>query len=495
MGAEPSHVQLVEYKKEVIPYINWMMEDIFCRYGVSIPYFLLEFDFPEYPFTPQYIPSGYGFGVDWGDWGSFLPWFNELIGLAFDLADLPRWQFTPWEIPDWKMPEWGIPDWELPQWQLRNWPEWSIKDGELRRRWGRRLGPELDVLDYVYIPPGRGFGAGVSGGLGAGWRIGADWTVGGTLSARLGIEIPVSIELSSPDWTVKMELEGKLREDPMRLTESQYPLGIEGFFPERTIKGKISAALGIEAPMFAEPTISPQLADMLNEQMSTLYDSVAVSVEYTFTREEIDCWLVRSGEAVPPVFGGQGNEAPDTYAEAITAYADSPNYYVDDGTPYLVTYFNASAAVIDEVVQNYKIEAGQVLVSFDTSSLSGKTVTSATLRLFIPAVGVTTTYGTNQVNLYNHSFGTVGSGDWTGGTLISTTTFTDSDEGAYKEFTLATTDINTGGNTQFRLGNKVEIDGNYPTEPTSASHERQQVRFYYQVTGDYQIELVVEAIG
>lgn len=129
MGVEASHIQITEINKETLPYINWMIEDLFCRYGVSMPYFLLDFEFPDYsarpdivkPYEPQYpeiyksewapmpfpdwqtkpwpewVPStwpdwlpitGYGFNME-GDY--FLTWFNELLGLLFDTAGLPRW--------------------------------------------------------------------------------------------------------------------------------------------------------------------------------------------------------------------------------------------------------------------------------------------------------------------------------------------------------------------------------------------------------------------
>lgn len=129
MGVEAGHVQLTEIKKEVFPQINWMIEDLFCRYGVSIPYFILDFEFPDYSQRPEwvtgyrpdwYLPewesywptfinqwpnwfegTGFNFNLDWGEWGYYLPWFNELLGLLFDEADLPRWQmpdFSPGNI-------------------------------------------------------------------------------------------------------------------------------------------------------------------------------------------------------------------------------------------------------------------------------------------------------------------------------------------------------------------------------------------------------------
>jgi len=157
MPVEAGHIQLLEYNKEVIPEINWMLEDLFCRYGLSIPYYLLDFSFPDYqiraewpaPYSPEWLelyrPSlppwpempwwnipgmawpemkwpgfmpkwpdfqwpdwfsgtgldwasnfnGFNFGFNggnWGKWGYNLTWLNELLGLLFDEADIPRWQ-------------------------------------------------------------------------------------------------------------------------------------------------------------------------------------------------------------------------------------------------------------------------------------------------------------------------------------------------------------------------------------------------------------------
>lgn len=119
MAQEPSHVQLTEISRETIPTLNWMMEDLFCRYGVSIPYFMLDFSFADYSdrpdwitYTPPdwYLPewkamwptypsqlgfpefSGFNFNIKYQPWDYWLVWFNELLGLLFDVAHLPRWQ-------------------------------------------------------------------------------------------------------------------------------------------------------------------------------------------------------------------------------------------------------------------------------------------------------------------------------------------------------------------------------------------------------------------
>jgi len=99
VSSEAGHVQITEFSKEVIPMINWQMEDLFCQYGVAMPYFMLDFDFPDYFQRPDWV-SGYNFNLDWGPWGYWLVWFNELLGFLFDEAHLPRWQ-----MPD--MSEWS----------------------------------------------------------------------------------------------------------------------------------------------------------------------------------------------------------------------------------------------------------------------------------------------------------------------------------------------------------------------------------------------------
>jgi len=98
MATEPGHIQISEFSRDVIPQINWMMEDLFCRYGVSIPYFCLDYDFPDYSQRPDWA-SGYNFNLDWGPWGYWLPWFNELLGLLWDEAHLPRLTLADLSLP------------------------------------------------------------------------------------------------------------------------------------------------------------------------------------------------------------------------------------------------------------------------------------------------------------------------------------------------------------------------------------------------------------
>jgi len=102
MATEAGHIQITEFKKEVIPILNYMLEDLFCQYGVHMPYFLLDFDFPDYSQRPDWV-SGYNFNLDWGEWGYNLPWFNELLGFIFDEAHLPRW-----EMPDFSFGSWNF---------------------------------------------------------------------------------------------------------------------------------------------------------------------------------------------------------------------------------------------------------------------------------------------------------------------------------------------------------------------------------------------------
>lgn len=100
--AEEGHYQITEFSKEAIPAINMMLEDLFCQYGVSMPFFLLEFDFPDYSERPEWA-TGYSFNLDWGPWGYYLVWFNDLLGLLFDEAGLPRWQMPDFSPASWNM--------------------------------------------------------------------------------------------------------------------------------------------------------------------------------------------------------------------------------------------------------------------------------------------------------------------------------------------------------------------------------------------------------
>jgi len=109
MSIEAGHINITEFNKECIPKLNIMMEDLFCQYGVSIPYFLLDYDFPDYSQRPDWC-SGYNFNLDWGKWGYWLPWFNNLLGLLFDEAHFPRWQ-----LPDFSFPSWDIFNSWIPQ--------------------------------------------------------------------------------------------------------------------------------------------------------------------------------------------------------------------------------------------------------------------------------------------------------------------------------------------------------------------------------------------
>lgn len=91
--AEAGHLFLTEYKKDITPHFNWVMEDLFCRYGRNIPYYILEFDFPDYPST-----------ADWHV--PYQPW------------DMPNFPKLNW--PEWMWPQ--LPDWP----PFGQWPEWII---------------------------------------------------------------------------------------------------------------------------------------------------------------------------------------------------------------------------------------------------------------------------------------------------------------------------------------------------------------------------------
>lgn len=100
MPNEAGHIQITEFSREVIPTLNFMMEDLFCQYGLNMPYFLLDFDFPDYSQRPDWC-SGYNFNLGWGEWGYYLPWFNSMINIICDEAGVPKWQlpdFNSWDM-------------------------------------------------------------------------------------------------------------------------------------------------------------------------------------------------------------------------------------------------------------------------------------------------------------------------------------------------------------------------------------------------------------
>jgi len=100
---EDGHVQLLEFSKETIPQLNEMMEDLFCQYGVNIPWFLLDFEFPDYSQRPDWV-SGYQFNLKWEPWTyTWLPWLNYLLGILFDEAHLPRWQMPDLSLESWNL--------------------------------------------------------------------------------------------------------------------------------------------------------------------------------------------------------------------------------------------------------------------------------------------------------------------------------------------------------------------------------------------------------
>lgn len=104
MSNEAGHIYITELTKEVLPHLNWMLEDLFCQYGVNIPYFILDWDFPDYSQRPDWC-SGYigNFDPYESSWAYWLYWFNELLGLLRDEAHLPR--FT---LPDLSSASWNF---------------------------------------------------------------------------------------------------------------------------------------------------------------------------------------------------------------------------------------------------------------------------------------------------------------------------------------------------------------------------------------------------
>jgi len=65
-----------------------------------MPYFMLDYAFPDYSERPDWV-SGYNFNLDWGEWGYWLPWFNQLINILCDEAGVNKWQLP--DLLSWNM--------------------------------------------------------------------------------------------------------------------------------------------------------------------------------------------------------------------------------------------------------------------------------------------------------------------------------------------------------------------------------------------------------
>lgn len=137
----------------------------------------------------------------------------------------------------------------------------------------------------------------------------------------------------------------------------------------------------------------------------------------------------------------------DVTATAITA----PWFVWRYGTQYSVDWY---------------IWQSRLFLSFDTSSLSGETIQTATLKLYINSITAITIELDHIINVYQLAWGdAVGTDDWTGGTLVGTIDGLDLLAEQYNEIDIDTAYINKTGETQFKLAWKEAIDGTKPSDP------------------------------
>ena len=480
MATEAGHIQLLEYRKTTIPYLNWMFEDIFCLYGVSIPYYLLDFSFPDYqieadwpaPYSPEWLelykpgiptwpelpglyeatplppydiqwPSLYGVpwpqiqwpswfqlpGTEWPEWQK-LPWVDWP-----KLPELPRLELPPW--PEMELPEWERLELEWPEW---DWPEWELAESE-KTRWRGRRGKrrEWPVPWWPFKPEFQRT-----------WPYETEWR---------GITWPSDFG-SKPEWQrtwpYKTEWRGItwLNGFGFNIDQGEFGYNLPWF-------NELLGLLFDEAdlPRIALPDLSPQSMAMLNTEITALYEAVVTSADYTFNSQTKDGQL---GKIDDRVTNGSWNQS---WTEME---ADTPS--VADYTTIAVGMwgFYAKATTIPPPDNEYwgaTKERGYL--SFDTSSLTGKTITVATLKIYIAGVANLDDYETDRtVNLYSLAWGTLDATDWSVGTLQETFLESALSAGAYYTITLTDTSIiNKTGETQFQFAFKADVDGDTLTDP------------------------------
>lgn len=135
-------------------------------------------------------------------------------------------------------------------------------------------------------------------------------------------------------------------------------------------------------------------------------------------------------------------------------------------------------------------------ISFDTSSLSGKTITSATLKIYLGgSIWDFTVISEDTINIYQKAWNTLDTGDWDGGTLAgSWSTFNYND---WNEIDIETSLINKTGETQFELIYKGDADGYVPADPypSTLQYGGGYKRFWSGEQTGEEPTLVIEASG
>ena len=490
MAVEAGHIQLYEYRKTTIPYLNYMFEDLFCRYGVSIPYYLLDFSFPDYqiiaewpaPYTPEWLELYRPKLPPWPE----IPWWDipdwklpDMPWPGLPWVDWPRLPDMPWpDIPDW--PEWDIPEWERPEfyWPEWDWPEWGEPE-PLDKRKRRRRKKLIELITEVYKTK----------------KI----SVGITLpKPPIEIILPKEIKEIEKEEIQKETEEKQILEYPgkpqwpliqkpdwFEKTASDWPPDSNGF-NFNIDQGefgydlpKLNELLGLlfdeaDLPRLALPDLSPQSIAILNDEITTMYEAVEpTSADYTYNSQEKGGYLEKFGIEEDSDWGAGDASWNDTWDEMKAA---TPDVYMNPtaaGIPVntVLLYGNYTVSEYQgQYKHKWRATVGRAYMSFDTSNLIGKTITVVTLKIYIerifPTGGMEDYETTRTINVYTKNWGTLGAGDWNGGTLVAT--FEETDLTADEYYTITLTDTSTiskTGETQFEIACKADIDNDTITDP------------------------------
>lgn len=451
MATEPSHIQLTEYRKTTIPYLNWMFEDIFCLYGVSIPFYLLDFSFPDNqviaewpaPYSPEWLELYKPSLPAWPE----MPWWNipGMLWPEMDWPLLPRVQWPrlpdmPWpEFPPWPgmdLQEWERFKLEWPEW---DWPNWELPESK-NTRWRdrrKRLVRELHKTRKV--------------------------SLGITLrKPPIGI-IQEQIQEQMREYLKKMEEieQAQILEYPEKpiWLQVQKSNWFEGTAPDWVADFNgfnfgsdwgesgynlpwLNELLGLafdaaDLPRWTMPDFSPASLDMLNSKVSKLYEKVTWFG--TFDPETVSPNLLQRR--------GWG----DTCSLAWDKYVNDPDWQLVTATGTRLDW----AGHCYYIYPHSRVIGKKNYLLFDTS-LASPNGNSLVLKFDVTYVLSPYDWLPNGrkpvIYVYNQDWGAdVDSSDWTGGTKVGELEVTST---GIKEITLNISAINVGGNTKFRIALK-----------------------------------------
>ncbi len=515
MPVEAGHIQLTEYSKEVIPKLNYMLEDLFCRYSVSIPYYILDFSFPDYPldaewpapFTPVWLAL---YRPSLPPWPEHL--FPDIPGWQLPEMKLPKWPDIQWPVlPEMAWPEW--PDWpnlELPEWEWLkfywpDWPEWDWPNWESpesrrtrRRRQREELLAELQRTKKripIGITPRKP-----------------------PIELEAPTEKPQWPLIQKPDWFEGTGLDWIHNYNGYNFNINQ---GLYGY-NLRDLNNLLETLFDeADLPVEQLNDLSDKSMELFNSMITILYDNIPPSVlapvaefsvlsdsgtadtYFIFIDESTNTptsWLwdfgdnkTSTSQNVAHTYDTEGkytvtltatnaggsdteiktnyitvyyqisSESGDNqilrsalesnYADMITEFETDPGFSYDENSQISVEWYYSGT---------YAFDARQGYRTFDTTSISG--VTTAKIRLgTISEVFITA--GTEDIILevYEYDYGDslTWQADWTGGIKIAERTFKTSDEGTVVEITIDPSYVNEGGMSKYRFTMKRITDSNY----------------------------------